>query len=208
MEGHTQKAQDLVEAGFTRVSEATRLFQLMETGRLGNGLMGELVHNASELGEDGTPIVRDFAQREIRRLSDMMKELQAGQAAYDGEDQDWLLTLTHSATVSIDAISTSMDSGFWGSGLGRRYLDAQRSAVRRGVPVRRVFVLRKPDQETPDETLKVAGAQAMLGINVRTVAMEELAPWARRPMSDFIVFDGAISYEQNTDEGEGRRRRR
>ncbi len=202
LEAHSSGMRTLVESGFAQVSEATRLFNRMEKSRLGTGVVGDLVRNVSEIGEDGPEIVRGFARREIRRLAALMKELQAGQAAYDGEDQDWLLTLTHSASVGIDAISTAVDIGFWNSELGRRYLEAQRAAVRRGVPVRRVFVLKHPDQESMEETMRVSSTQATLGLSVRTVAMSDLPSWARRPMSDFIVFDAAISYEVNTDEGE------
>ncbi|WP_181799318.1 SCO2521 family protein [Kitasatospora acidiphila] len=184
----------------SQVSHATELFDRLQKTPLANGVMTQLVNNITELGDHQPAIVGAFTRRELRRLSDLLKELKAGQAAYDGEDQDWLLTLTHSAATAIDAISTAVDIGFWSTELGRRYLDAQRAAVRRGVPVRRIFVLQSSDQRAAERIRRVGCTHRDLGLNVRMVAVRDLPAWVRRPMSDFIVFDHAISYEVQTDQ--------
>ncbi|WP_035846553.1 phospholipase D-like domain-containing protein [Kitasatospora azatica] len=199
VEARTKDMQRIVDEGFVRVGKATELFERLRKSQLGNGAMTQLVDNASGLGTDSPAIVLGFAQRELLRTAKLLRDLQTDQAAYDGEDHDWLLTLTHSAGESIDAISTAVDIGFWSTELGRRYFDAQRTAVSRGVPVRRVFVLQSADEQTVDEIHRVAHYQASQGVNVKIVAVRDLPTQARRPMSDFILFDGGISYEVSSD---------
>jgi hypothetical protein len=198
-EGRLAALEASVRDGFAQVSDATRLFDRLRKSQLGTGVMTELVDNASGLGSESPAIVRGFARRELRRITDLLRELQTGQAAYDGEDHDWLLTLTHSAGESIDAISTAVDIGFWSTELGRRYFDAQRTAVGRQVPVRRVFVLQTTDPQVAAEIHRVADYQASQGVSVKIVAVHDLEPWAQRPMSDFILFDGVVSYEVSSD---------
>ncbi|MFE9424566.1 DUF6879 family protein [Kitasatospora sp. NPDC006697] len=204
---HNERMHGLVEDGFARVNKATELYDRLRSTPLAGGEMTQLAENLAGLGGDQPPIVGAFTQRELRRVADLVKELMAGQAAYDGEDQDWLLTLTHSAATGIDAISTAIDIGFWTTELGRRYLEAQRAAVRRGVPVRRVFVVQSADQRVLEGIRQVGRSHQQLGLSVRIVAVRDLPHWARRPMSDFIVFDRSVSYEVQTDtsghEGDG-----
>ncbi|GAA1992526.1 DUF6879 family protein [Kitasatospora viridis] len=195
----TEQMRALVTEGFAQVNRATALYDQLQKAPLANGVMTQLAENLAGLGGEHPPIVSAFTQRELRRLADLMKELKAGQAAYDGEDQDWLLTLTHSSAIGIDAISTAVDTGFWSTELGRRYLEAQRAAVRRGVPVRRVFVVRGAEPQELAEIERAGRTHQQLGLEVRVLEVTALPPWARRPMSDFIVFDRAVSYEVQTD---------
>lgn len=197
---HAEAMRALVAREFAQISAATRLFDIMDKAPLGPEL-DQLVRNAAQIDERVPPIVRVFAEKEIQRLALMLHQLHDGQPVYDGEDQDWLLTLTRSASDGIDAVSTAVDIGFWNTELGRRYINAQRAAVQRRVRVRRVFVLNEHGQETVDEILWVGSTQAKLGVEVRMVARRDLPAWAKAPNPDFIVFDRAISYEVSTDEG-------
>ncbi|WP_354641941.1 DUF6879 family protein [Kitasatospora camelliae] len=196
LEEHTTEMQTLVGGGFARINEATELFGRVESSRLDTGEVTELVRSALEIGPDRPEIVHGFAQKEIRRLAVLMRELRTGEAAYDGEDRDWLLTLAGSANATIDATSTAVDVGFWTSELGLRYLAAQREAIDRGVKVRRVFILDSPTAEELAEVHRVGRQQAALNVSVRVVTTADLpAPVRLDPMFDFIVFDQAISYE-------------
>ena len=95
------------------------------------------------------------ARSEIERMARFIYGLGEGQAAeYEGEDQDWLLTLTRTAKQSISMRPVrprstgggmDFDDGFWTTALGRRYLGAQRDAASHGVTVRRLFILTSPD---------------------------------------------------------------
>ncbi|MFF5126321.1 hypothetical protein ACFY41_05190 [Streptomyces syringium] len=193
---HSEDMKQLVDGGFSRINEATRLFGLVEGSALRTDAVTQLVRNATEIGVGGPDIIYDFAQAEISRLAQLMKDLHGGQAAYDGEDHDWLLTLTRSAGVSIDATSTAMDTDFWPTELGRRYLRAQREAIKRGVRVRRLFIVARPELLQDERIKAVCRSHEDLGVEVRVAAMCTLPPAAMLdPVFDFIVFDGGVSYE-------------
>jgi len=192
---HTREVERLVDRGFARINKATALYSLLEESRLDIAAIDRLVRGAAQIG--GQPeIVHVFAQRVVGRVAGLMEGLQAGEAGYDGEDRDWILTLTDSASISIDATSTAVDEGFWDSEMGLTYLQVQREAINRGVKVRRVFILDNPTEQEMEEARLVGRRQAALNVSVRVVRTQDLPHAARLgPMMDFIVFDQAISYE-------------
>ncbi|MCP2307175.1 MULTISPECIES: DUF6879 family protein [Kitasatospora] len=195
LDRHTREVEHLVDQGFARINKATALYSRLEDSKLDIDAIDRLVRGAAQIG--GQPdIVHIFAQRVVGRVAGLMEGLQAGEAGYDGEDRDWILTLTDSATLSIDATSTAVDTNFWNSELGLSYLQSQREAISRRVKIRRVFILDNPTDAELEEARRVGRAQAALNVSVRVVATKDLPPSARLgPMMDFIVFDQAISYE-------------
>jgi hypothetical protein len=125
-----------------RIKTATELFGLIEASALRNDVVTQLVRHATEIDGDSPALVLNFVQAEITRMSEFLKELaDGGDVTYDGEDPNWLLGLTRSATSTIDATSLTtmdphgkgfVDESFWDSDLGQRYLEAQREAITRG----------------------------------------------------------------------------
>jgi hypothetical protein len=212
---HAETMERLVNEGFTKISEATELFGLIEASPLGTDLVLQLVRHSVKI-QPGTPsLVFDFAQAEITRMAEFMKELSDGaEVHYDGEDRDWLLALARNAKSSIDATSFStsgggkgggrdakagggatVDEGLWNSDLGQRYLEAQRDAVDRGVAIRRLFILDSPDLSTDPEVLKACRAQRDIGVQVRVLHPSAIPGKRRSQLLDFIVFDNAVCYE-------------
>src|SRR5262249_4743213 len=142
---------------------------------------------------------------EIGRMSEFLKELsEGGNVTYEGEDRDWMLALARNANSSIDATSLTtvdaggrgfVDGGLWASDLGQRYLEVPRDAVMRGIRIRRVFIMDRPDLVADEGFLSVCNMQHEMGIEVRVLDSSAIPEVQRSSLFDFILFDDAISYE-------------
>ena len=148
--------------------------------------------------------VLHFRNREVQInwMSEFLKELsESGIVEYDGEDTDWILGLTMRSKRTIDATSwstvdvgggKSFDGGLWSSGFGQRYFELQREAISRGVAIRRVFIIDWPERATDVDFLRLCRQHNDLGIHVRVLERSKVLDVS---LSDFIVFDGVLSYE-------------
>jgi hypothetical protein len=147
--------------------------------------------------------VLSFVQRELDRTNRLFEGLVQKKVLYDGEDRDWLLSLTHSARASIDAISTQQvdaagagfGEGFWNTDLGNHYLTAQHEAVKRGVRVRRMFIVDDDDMVADAQLRELCRRQLSLGIEVRVLRPSRLKLDLPADVYDFILFDDVLSYE-------------
>jgi len=193
--------RSLIEEGFARTNEATELFQAVEASALQTDAVAQLVRHATQIDPGSPPLVYGFAQLQINRMSQFLKELsEGGDVSYDGEDRDWVLgltmqsqrTLIATSLSTVDAGGESFDGGLWTSDFGLRYLELQREAVRRGVAVRRVFIVDRPEQTHDADLLRICRQQKDLGIQVRVLNGSEI-PAAL--LFDFVVFDNVIGYE-------------
>jgi hypothetical protein len=200
---HAGANEQRINEGFQKINEATKLFSLVEASALKTDAMTQLVSNSVRVRPD-PPLVFELAQSQIQRLSDQLKSLgDEGGASYDGEDRDWLLGLTTHAGSTIDATSTTVDAGghdfldgsVWQSDLGQRYLEAQREAIRRGVRVRRLFILDRTDLRDDPKFRRLVQIQQDMAIEVRvldpSVAPAQFIP----PVLDLIIFDGTVCYQ-------------
>ncbi|MGW0764360.1 hypothetical protein [Streptomyces sp. NPDC002676] len=187
-----------VEKRFVDIGRATKLFNEVE--KLRDDGVPRLAESATHVVSIGPQILHDFAREEINRLALQMDDLTNLSAECPGENHDWLLGLTKCARKSIDAISTSVDQNFWSTEPAGRYLEAQRKAIdERGVKVRRLFIVRDP-ADIP-QLADICKEQRDVRIEVRVVALSQLPLYVQRgKMIDFIVFDGALSYEIGVDQ--------
>jgi len=200
---HSADVREAVEEGFSKVSNVTRLLRDLEAGGWQTDSVLRLLEKAVEIGPNPQPLLSAFIYAEMGRISRFLHEIADQEATYDGEDRDWLLSLTSSATISIDAISLptvdaggeNFDGGFWWSDLGHRYLALQREAVQRGVPVRRIFVLERTAPVNDPGLLLIFQAQTEAGIEVRVLHPDLMPPTMTRRLYDFILFDDVLSYE-------------
>jgi hypothetical protein len=197
-----ENIRDMVTEGFAKVNHATELVAQVETAGLKTVAVTRLMQHAAGISPDVPPLVRAFVQLEVDRVSELLRGLTVNEATYDGEDQDWLLNLTRSAERSIDAISIpEVDAAgntyhsFWQSHLGRRYLDLQRQAIRRGVRVRRVFVAERDEMANDPVLQRICRFQADSGIEVRLLYPSAVPEEIRGQIIDFILFDDRLSYE-------------
>ncbi|MGH4011273.1 MAG: DUF6879 family protein [Pseudonocardiaceae bacterium] len=201
-DNHAIELLSLIDEGFVRTNKATELFQAVEASALQTDAVIQLVRNSTQIAPASPPLFYEFAQLQIDRMSEFLRELSGGGVVeYDDEDRDWILGLTMRAKHTIDAISLSAvdagSSGFdgrlWTSDHGRYYLKLQREAMSRGVVIRRLFIVDRPEQVSETEFLRVYQQHEDLGIQVRVLERSKVPETL--PLLDFVVFDGVLSYE-------------
>ncbi|WP_405947888.1 hypothetical protein OG588_16020 [Streptomyces prunicolor] len=197
---HNRAMENVVNTNFARINEATKLFSEMGRSVLRPDGVAELADSATRVSLLGTEIVHTFAREEIDQLTSLMKGLTNRSAESPGENHDWLMALTKCTKDTIDATSTSVDRNFWTSEPGRRYLLAQRDAIKlQRVKVRRLFIVDEP-ADVEAELTGLCENQQALGIEARVVVLSQVPEHARLgPTSDFIIFDGALCYEVDQD---------
>jgi hypothetical protein len=197
---------DRVADGLTEIGRLAELSGMIQRSSLGAARLSDFLKTASQVDDRVNPLLQRLAQREVERVASFLRQLPDGiEINYDGEDRDWMLGLTREARTSVDAISLStvdagvlgLDGGLWTSDLGQRYLELQREAVSRGVTIRRIFVVEQEHEEmVQDESfLRVTQVQRDIGVQVRMLDHKLIPDWVRSMIFDFIVFDGAVSYE-------------
>jgi hypothetical protein len=197
-EEQSRQIRACVDERFRAISEATELFHLIEECAVETESLSRLVRHSTKITSHLPELVHRLAQRELDRMSEFLKGLGDGvETIYEGEDRDWLLSLTHSADKSIDATSlTTVDGGgLWNTDLGQRYLDAQRYAVQRGVRIRRIFIEDLPGPGSESALEKICRQHADIGVEVRVLHGAVAAELRRTSLFDFILFDDVISYE-------------
>jgi hypothetical protein len=203
---HAETTERQLTEGFSKIHLATELFGLREASQLKPDEMTEitkLVRNRTKITSDATVLVQEFAQTEITRLADYLKQIgDSSDLTYEGEDRDWLLALTKVARRSIQATSLStvdaggqsfIDGGLWRTDLGQRYLDLQREAVKRGVRIQRLFIIDREGVRL-DEVTNVLRLHVGIGVQAK-VLDATAAPAFHSRLRDFIVFDGVLSYQ-------------
>jgi hypothetical protein len=202
---HTNEIQSLIENGFARTNEVNELFRAVEESPLRTDVITQLLRHSTQIEPGSPPLVNGFAQSQISRTSQFLKELgEGGVVAHDGEDREWLLELTMQSRRTIDATSLStvdagaisFHGGLWTSDFGQQYLAFQGDAINRGVLIRRVFILDgvfgQPDDS---DFLLIYRQQRNLGIHTRVLDKATIPHALKSSLFDFVVFDDTISYE-------------
>jgi hypothetical protein len=191
-------------AGFAKIGRSAELTSMMERSVLDTALLADFLETAGLADGRVNPLLQRLAQREIERVTSFVRQLPvSSEIAYEGEDRDWLLGLTREAESSIDAISLStvdagvrgLDGGLWTSDLGLRYLEVQREAITRKVRIRRIFVFESADRALDEDFMRIILTQRAVGIEVRRLDHTLIPAGMQSMISDFIVFDGSVSYE-------------
>jgi hypothetical protein len=206
--GHAGLAGELeriVSGEIAKINDATALADRIDRSVLSPGSIRKLTALSAELA--GRPLTLPYkvAQAEIDSAVHFLEQVtHAAEISYDGEDRDWLLALTQSSVASIDATSKVSgtpdgtgftDEGFWDSELGIRYLEWQREALRRGVAVRRMFVLENLGLLRVPGFRQLCEHQRSLGIVVRLLDASALDPGRRMLVPALVIFDREVSYE-------------
>lgn len=202
---HNQETRQLITDELKKINEATELFGAVEASALKTDAVTQLVKNSTAVRRDIPSLIFDFAQFEINRLSSYLKVLgHAGDLVYEGEDRDWLLGLTRVASATIDATSLSsvdaggkgfVEGGLWTSDLGQRYLEAQRDAITRGVKIRRLFIIDRPELQNDADFVSILRQHLDIQVKVRTLRADDIASLRRASLIDFIVIDKVLSYQ-------------
>lgn len=203
--------------GLANFSEATRLYEKVQRSPADRAHVDFLLGQVGNLGDDTHSLLLALVNHELQRMGIFVKQVHEAKTIrsgveqpfsirYNGEDREWLLALTSVASKSIDAISLSTidagvhdyDGGLWRSDLGRRYIEDQRDAIRRGLQVRRIFYFDRPEISQDSVFQDICAQQAAIGVNVRILENAVLAKERRSLVSDFIVFDSCLAYEMTS----------
>ncbi len=196
--------EDRINNGFSQIGKSNELSGLLERSVLGAPLLTDFLQSAGAADANVSPLLQRLARREIQRLTWFVGKLPGGsEIVYDGEDRDWLLGLAGEAQRSIDAISLStvdagmrgFDGGLWTSDLGTRYMELQRAAIARHVLIRRIFVFENADLARDETFMNITQMQRDVGVDVRMLDHQLIPDWLTSMIFDFIIFDGAVSYE-------------
>jgi hypothetical protein len=196
--------RDDVDRRFAQLTNVPEAFGLRPLGNTRATELVKVVQNAYAFEHRASPLANAFVLAEAQRFNLLLHQLRAGEGTYDGEDRDWLLTLTRACARSLDATSLTttdaggrlrFDGGFWESDLGLHYLESQADAVNRGVAVRRVFILENPKVSEDPAYQEMCERQRRLGFEIRYLAPDMVSANLHNKLDDFIVFDNEISYE-------------
>jgi hypothetical protein len=193
-----------MSSGFQQIDRSAQLFEQLERSVIETALVTDFLETVGHADAGVRPLLQRLTRREIERLTRFVRQLPVGsEIAYDGEDRDWLLGLTEEAERSIDAISLStvdagmrgFDGGLWTSDLGTRYLELQREAIARKVTIRRIFVFENDDLAQDETFRRITQMQRDVGVDVRMLDHQLIPEWLQSMIFDFIIFDGAVTYE-------------
>ncbi len=189
--------RDVVSTEVAKVNEATVLYERLDRSPLDAGSIGKLVALSSDLDGTRSDLAYKVAQAEVDSTVAFLEQLSHGvEISYEGEDRDWLLALTRATGRRIDATSRGSkapdgngytDEGFWDSELSHRYLEWQRDAIRRGVVVRRLFVLEHADLVQNDGFRRICDQQTGIGITIRVLDASRLSPSRLMRLPDLVI---------------------
>ncbi|MDC0766160.1 DUF6879 family protein [Streptomyces sp. HD] len=186
-----------VDRRFAEIISATELFSKVDGSVLRSEEVTRLVLGYTKLREQGGDIVQAFGEKELARLAKLMEGLSSGSADCPGENHEWLIDITDCVKMTLDATSTSVDRDFWYSGPAERYLVAQEKAIRRrGVEIRRLFVVKEPNELT-ESLRELCEEHKRRGIDARVLVRSSMA--SNPKVNDFIIFDGELCYETSPD---------
>ncbi|HEV2633986.1 MAG TPA: hypothetical protein VGX23_02495 [Actinocrinis sp.] len=205
--GAVGEARGELDRRFAQLTNLPEAFGLQPLEHTGAAELVKMVRDAYAFERRASPLANTFARNQAQRLNSLLHQLRAGQCTYEGEDRDWLLALTGICTRTLYATSlTTTDAGgrlrfgggFWETDLGLRYLELQGEATRRGVTVRRLFILQDARITADKFYNDLCLRHRKLGIDIRYLTPDMLSPDLLGLLDDFIIFDNEVVYETVT----------
>ncbi|MFE2889400.1 hypothetical protein [Streptomyces sp. NPDC059272] len=195
-----QDLRNLVSEKFGQVSEVTGIFDRLDRAGLDTDDVKLLLRSASEVQSQGPNIVKAFAHAELERLTSVMVNLTGHTADWLGQNNDWLLSLTRCAALSMDATTSFAGRDFWATEPALGYLQAQRDVIQqRGVRVRRLFIVQIA-VDVDGDLVEICSEQSAVGIETRVVVVSELPRDLQRGrLNDFVIFDSELCWEIGQD---------
>jgi hypothetical protein len=166
-------------------SSANTLLTLAE-GTLGGDSLTHLIEAAARIDRRQPGQLR-FADRQVQRLTGLLEGLSAGRAEHRG-DLDWRAGLIESALAEVDVagmVSTSL--------VPEEDLDGALQAIKRGVRIRRVFLISTREPGGDEEAL--LRPYRKVGVDIRVLRSDDFDFLLDGTLTEFAVFDGQLSYE-------------
>jgi len=194
-----------VKSQLERFNQANSVLAQLDSGPLGRQPILELAQYAAEVDYAALPLVHRLAGSEISKLSGFLKDLGRGREVTASDDGwGWTFMLTINVQQSVDATSyiarggeevgSLWDDDGWTSEHAQRYLDLQAQAIKRGVAIRRIFVLETLSLAQHPELRRICEEQSGKGIDVRVIDAGAATAIASRH-APLVIFDHAISLE-------------
>lgn len=157
-----------------------------------------------KLENSGTILQRWIAERAFERLNDNLTNISSGRWVVQSVEGfvDLAEKLFERDTCRTEYCGTSVVSdyrAYWTSGLGKRFQDATVNAMKRGVTIKRVFILERPEDKVEAEP--VMRAQAALQIDVRYMLRSD-APTGT-PTIDFGIWNQSVAVELSESRYQG-----
>lgn len=194
-----------------KIGAATALYDRLERSPLTAGSIVKVVQLAANVFDGEQALAHQVAKVQLDNVIAFLEQLShRREITYEGEDRDWLLALTQLCRRSMDATTRGsvssdgtgfIDEDFWETELSHRYLEWQRLAIRRGVRVRRLFILERAELVDHPELRQICDQQRRMGIEIRTLAASTLSSSQRSMLPDLVLFDEEISYELTAGPG-------
>ena len=98
---HTEEIEQLVRESYVKINEATELFALVEASALRTDVVTQFVKHSTQIRPSPT-LLFDFAQGEIARMSEFLKEVsRGGYVAYDPDSLKGKISIVASHPVTI-----------------------------------------------------------------------------------------------------------
>ena len=211
-EAHT-KLGERIDDRLSLLMSIPELFNLQRKRPSTAQSMVKVVRDAYSYERQASPLSTKFLEKKTTDFANLLRGLRAGYATYNGEDFDWMMTLTQACERTIDATSsTATDSGgrlkyaggFWDSNQGLLYMEAQRQAVQdRRVRVRRLFILEYSQLTADPFYVQLCDRQRRAGFEIRYLTRDMCRPELLNQLDDFIIYDNELSYETVPTPGPG-----
>ena len=201
----TNQLETSVKTQLERFNQANSLLAQLDAGPLGRQPILELVQYAADVDYSALPLLHQLAESEISKCSNFLKDLGRGrEVTADDEGWGWTFTLTTNVQQSVDAtsyiarddkkVSSLWDDDAWTSEHARLYLRLQAQAIKRGIAIRRIFILETLELAEHPELRRICDEQCTIEIDVRLIDAQTAAAIARGHVP-LVIFDRAISLE-------------
>ena len=176
-----------INAEFTKINAATKLFGAVEASALKTDAMTQLVQHSTSIAVELTSPYLQLRPSRDHRLSGYLRELgQRADVYYEGEDRRLVAGPDPGRLTPFDRRDQSdhcgrrrprfVDGGLYISDLGRRYLEAQKEAIRRGVVIRRLPSFHRLDLPHNPELVEVLKEQLEAGVLVALLDPRRVPP--------------------------------
>jgi hypothetical protein len=170
-------------------SQIARLLSILEKARGDNWLIGQLdsiVDHYTAIMGRSDKLFLGRARKQLLDAVGAISDTAAGHITVPAlQESVFTIELVDHCLSTMDAISIQ-DEAWWSTALGTQYLERHATAIKRGVKIRRVFVM-PSDPAARAELCTAMSRQKEMGIDVRAVAENDLRPEQRR---DIVLYDG------------------
>ena len=125
----------------------------------------------------------DHAHSQLEEVIENLGTVASGRVKLDFWHSDLLVKAIEQSQNRILAVSpVDIDEEWWNSSIGKKYLDAHREAINRGVSITRIFLI----EELTQSIKNIMDQQVDIGISISYISVNELPVELQ---DAFVIFD-------------------